>query len=90
MERNLKFLQTWSVPEFKQNNNVQDIEILQNPATGKVFFSYGAETGACSRRAKEGELTDPVVSRVCSADTGDMFYLLHQRGEGGAMRLGVL
>ena len=90
MERNLKFLQTWSVPEFKENNNVKDIDIFQNPATGKVFFVYGAESGACSKKAKRGELTDPVVSQVCSAETGDMFYLLHQRGEGGAMRIASL
>lgn len=90
MENNLKFLQTWSIPEFKQENNVADIDILQNPVTGKVFFIYGTETGACSRKAMQGQLTDPVISQVCNAETGDMFYMLHQRGEGGAIRLGRL
>ncbi len=28
--------------------------------------------------------------QVCSPDTGDMFYMLHQRGEGGAMTLATL
>lgn len=84
MERNLKFLKTMSVAEFKAQHNVEKIEVKRNEHTGKCFFVYGFETGACSRKVETGELTIPVISEVCSAETGDIFLLLHQKGEGGA------
>lgn len=90
MERNLKFLKTISVADFKVQHNVEQIEIKRNEHTGKCFFVYGFETGACSKKVETGELTIPVISEVCLADTGDMFFLLHQRGEGGAVTLSTL
>ena len=75
----LKFLETVTV-----------IEVKQNPHTGKCFFVYGCEIGAVSDKFLNGEVTNPVISQVCSPDTGDMFYMLHQRGEGGAMTLATL
>lgn len=81
----LKFLQTWSVDEFKSNNHVKEIVIKRNENTGKYFFQYGYETGACSKKVGTGELTMPVISQVCSADTGDLFFMLHQRGETGGV-----
>jgi len=90
MEKNLKFLQTWSIEEFKSTQGVDKIDILKGDVSGKAFFAFGPETGACSRKVLAGELTDPVISQVCSADTGDTFYLLHQKGEGGATLLGTL
>jgi hypothetical protein len=83
MVRDLAFIQTWSVPQFKSNNGVQTIEIKKNEKTGKYFFVYGVETGACSNKVQTGELTMPVVSQVVAAATGETFYMLHQRGEGG-------
>ncbi|WP_279130872.1 hypothetical protein [Butyricimonas virosa] len=82
MERDLKFLKTMSVAEFKALHNVEKIEVKRNEHTGKCFFVYGFETGACSRKVDTRELTQPVISEVCSADTGDTFFLLHQQGEG--------
>ena len=90
MEKNLKFLQTWSVEEFKSAQGVEKIDILKGDTSGKAFFAFGPETGACSRRALAGKLTDPVISQVCNVETGDTFYLLHQKGEGGATLLGSL
>ena len=86
----LKFLETVTVNEFKSQKCVNKIEIKQNPHTGKCFFVYGCETGAVSDKFINGEVTNPVISQVCSPDTGDMFYMLHQRGEGGAMTLATL
>jgi hypothetical protein len=86
----LKFLETLSIEEFKAKNGVVRIDVKQNPQTGKCFFVYGCETGAVSEKFLSGKITTPVISQVCSADTGDMFYLLHQRGEGGAMTLATL
>ncbi|MBQ8047005.1 MAG: hypothetical protein IJ196_03675 [Prevotella sp.] len=89
MER-LKFIETLSVAEFKAQVGVQKIEVKQNPSTGKIFFAYGCETGAVSDKFAAGQITNPVISHVCSPDTGDMFYLLHQRGESNAPTLAVL
>ena len=86
----LKFLETLSVNEFKAQKGVNKIEVKQNPSTGKCFFVYGCETGAVSDKFQHGELTEPVISQVCSPSTGDMFYMLHQKGEGGAMILATL
>lgn len=79
-----------SVAEFKALQQVEKIEIKRNEHTGKCFFVYGFETGACSKKVETGDLTMPVISEVCSAETGDMFFLLHQQGEGGATTLATL
>lgn len=86
----LTFLESWSVSQFKQNHHVEKIEIKENEATGKCFFVYGFETGACSSKVKTGELNNPVISQVCISETGEIFYLLHQKGESKAMTLAVL
>ena len=86
----LKFIETLSVAEFKAQQGVEKIEIKQNPKTGKCFFVYGIETGSVSEKFNRGELNDPVISKVVSPEDGDMFYMLHQRGEGGAPTLAIL
>ncbi len=86
----LTFLESWSVSQFKQNHHVEKIEIKKNEVTGKCFFVYGFETGACSSKVKTGEFNNPVISQVCISETGEMFYLLHQKGESKAMTLAVL
>lgn len=90
MESNLKFLKTMSVADFKAQHNVEQIEVKRNEHTGKCFFVYGFETGACSKKVKTGELTVPVISEVYLANTEDIFFLLHQKGEGGASTLATL
>lgn len=89
MEGNLKFIETWELGQFKAQQEVTKLEVKKNPHNGKIFFVYGTEVGACSRKVEEGMLTDPVVSRVCNAETGEMFMMLHQRGEGGAPTLAI-
>lgn len=87
----LKFLQTWSITDFKNNQRVQEIEIKRNESTGKCFFTYGVETGACSKKVAVGEVTMPVISQVCVPMSGEMFFLLHQKGESmGATTLAKL
>ena len=86
----LKFLETMTVEEFKSKMSVNKIEVKQNPYTGKCFFMYGCETGAVSEKFINGEITNPVISQVCSPDTGDMFYMLHQKGDGGVPTLATL
>lgn len=86
----LKFLDTWSVSQFKQNHQVGQIEIKRNEITGKCFFTFGIETGAVSKKVDTRELTNPVISQVCLPTTGEMFYLLHQKGESKAMTIATL
>ena len=86
----LKFIETLSVAEFKAQQGVEKLEVKQNPQTGKCFFVYGFETGAVSTKVKNGQLTDPVVSKVVSPEDGEVFYMLHQRGEGCAPTIAVL
>ena len=52
-----------------------------------MVFVYGNEVGAVSSRFERGGIDMPVISQVCSADTGELFFLLHQRGEGGCATL---
>lgn len=79
-----------SIAEFKAENQIDRIEVKKSGNSGKCFFSCGFDTGACSRKVESGELTNPVISEVCSADTGDIFFLLHQKGEGGASTIAFL
>ncbi|MCI1780183.1 MAG: hypothetical protein LKI53_09550 [Bacteroidales bacterium] len=82
MDRDIKFLETMSVDDFKSQYKVDKIEVKHNDRTGKFFIVFGGETGACSQKIGTGRLTDPVISEVCATDTGEKFFMLHQRGEG--------
>ena len=84
---NLRFIRTMSLDDFKNGMGIPEIEVKKNPRTGKLFFAYGNEVGAVSGRFEHGGITVPVISQVCSADTGEMFFMLHQRGEGGCATL---
>ena len=89
MER-LRFVKTMSVSDFKIGMGISEIEVKKNPHTGKLFFVFGDGIGAVSERFEEDEITSPVISQVCSSDTGEMFYLLHQMGNGGCRTLAKL
>ena len=45
MERNLKFIETMTVDQFKEMYDVDELEIKKNESTGKIFFVYGVDTG---------------------------------------------
>lgn len=82
----LDFLQSWSIEEFKAMKNAKKIEIKRNETTMKCFFTYGGGlNGAVSTRIENGVCANPVISEVCSPDTGDVFLLLHQQGEGATL-----
>lgn len=88
--QNLEFLSTVSVAEFKASKGVNKVEILKNETTGKCFFAYGRDKGAVSSKYPEKALTEPVVSQVKAPDTGEVFYLLHNKHEGGALKMATL
>lgn len=79
---NLQFVKTFTVEQFKAHTNVSKLEVKQNPKTGKLFFTYGAEVGAVSSK---GIPTHPMVSLVNGKDGS--FFILHEEGNGGAPTL---
>ena len=85
MERNLEFKETLTVEQFKSAMNVSRIDVKQNPKTNRLFFSYGAKTGAV---ASKGIPQHPMFSFVKGDPTPQnpdgTFWLLHEEGQGGA------
>lgn len=77
---NLTFNETLTVEQFKSVMQVSRIDVKQNPKTGKLFFTYGAKTGAV---AVKGIPAHPMLSNVTGND-GETFWLLHEEGQGGA------
>lgn len=83
MERNLKFLETLTVEQFKSRMQVNKLQIKQNPKTSKLFFAFGANTGAVSSK---GIPTNPMVSFV-QGDPNEQnpdgrFWMLHEEAQG--------
>lgn len=82
---NLKFLETLTVEQFKAEKRVNKILVKENPKTGKLFFTYGAKTGAV---ASKGVPSHPMISYVKGDPTlenpSGEFYLLHEEGQGEA------
>lgn len=76
----LTFISTQTVEQFKKAQGVDSIKVRQNPHTSKLFFTFGAETGAVSTK---GIPANPMISQVKGED-GICFFLLHEEGTGGA------
>ena len=76
----LVFNETLTVEQFKAQMNVSRVDVKKNPKTGKLFFTYGAKTGAV---AVKGVPAHPIFSNVTGSD-GSSFWLLHEEGQGGA------
>ena len=78
--KNLQFNETLTVEQFKAAQNVNEILVKKNPNTGKLFFQYGAKTGAVSLK---GVPQHPMISNVTTPD-GENFFLLHEEAQGSA------
>lgn len=82
-EKNLQFLETLTVEQFKSRMLVSHIDVKQNPKTGSIFFSYGAKVGAVSLK---GIPQHPMFSLVKGEPTSENpsgeFWLLHEEGQG--------
>lgn len=57
----LKFIETLTVEQFKNEAKVSRIDVKQNEVTNKLFFTYGARTGAV---AVNGVPKHPMFSLV--------------------------
>ena len=80
MDNQLIFRGTQTVEQFKKSQMVDKIQVKKNPKTNKLFFTFGAKTGAV---AVKGIPTHPMISEVETPD-GSIFFLLHEEGTGGA------
>ena len=80
MANELKFRRTQTVEQFKVEQRVDRILVKQNPKNNNLFFTFGDKTGAV---AVKGIPTHPMISEVETPD-GDVFFLLHEEGTGGA------
>ena len=85
MENNLIFNDTLTVEQFKDKFKVSRVDVKKNPNTGKLFFTFGAKTGAV---AAKGIPQRPMFSFVKGDPTPQnpdgTFWLLHEEGQGGA------
>ena len=80
MNNQLIFRETLTIEQFKAAQHVDKIQVKQNRKTNKLFFTFGAKTGAV---AVKGIPVHPMVSNVETPD-GSSFWLLHEEGRGGA------
>ena len=82
---NLVFNETLTVEQFKEAMKVSRVDVKKNPKTGKLFFTFGAKTGAV---ASKGIPQHPIFSFVKGDPTPENpsgeFWLLHEEGTGGA------
>lgn len=83
MEKNLIFNKTLTVEQFKTAQHVDMLAVKKNPYTGKLFFTFGKNTGAVATR---GIPQHPMISNVTGSD-GNSFWLLHEEGSGSAPTL---
>ena len=85
MEKNLIFNETLTVEQFKDKMKVSRVDVKKNPKTGRLFFTFGAKTGAV---ASKGIPQHPMFSFVKGDPTPQnpegTFWLLHEEGQGGA------
>ena len=70
--------ETLTVEQFKTKHLVSHIDVKQNPKTGKLFFTFGTNTGAVS---KKGIPERPMISNVTGVDDSS-FWILHEEGQG--------
>jgi len=81
MENKLKFIKTYTIEEFKEQNNGLLIKIMKSNKSGKYYFRCGNSSGAVSQHNVEEVFSNPAVSLVESLDTGEQFFLVHKKGE---------
>lgn len=84
----LKFESTYTVEQFKKEQNVDKISVRKSDTTGKLFFIFGGKTGAVSQSADFKEIAEhPMISLVEGEKTEQnpdgRFFLLHKEGNGG-------
>lgn len=83
-EKNYK--RTITVEEFKSEQNAPKLDIVRNPHTGNLFFSFGyRKSGALSDAIKEeiessGKINSQVLMSLTETDEGNDLWILHRKG----------
>ena len=72
--KELTFLATVSVAEFKAAQGVAKLDVIKNPHTGKNFFVCGSTTGAV---AKQVDFAIPCSVSRCVDANGVEIHILH-------------
>jgi len=78
----MKFISTQSIADFKSSCKSDELQVIKNPHTEKLFFTCGNTTGKVSTKG----YNKPVVS-LCEVDNvtegtvGEQFYMLHSASE---------
>lgn len=92
-ERNLEFMETVTIEQFKAAAKCALISVITSPKTGKHFMvnEAGASLGAVATKvAQEGPTKPLVISKVQDKDEQKPFFMLHFKGEGGSTPLFTL
>jgi hypothetical protein len=85
----LRFLSTVTVDEFKAEQGIDRIDIFRHEKSGKNFFAYGNERGAVYSKYPSEPLKEPMISHVETSE-GEKFFMLHNKGDGGATKMATL
>lgn len=82
-ENKFNAIETLTVEQFCAKQMVEYIDVLPNPKTGKLFFTFGSKVGAVS---KKGCPTNPMLSSFPVEKTKEnpdgILWVLHEQGQG--------
>ena len=91
-EGNFSFVETFTVEQFLEEENVDKIQVKQVTKDGALFFTYGAKTGPCAKTVPERPMVSHVIGKAKDRNTkeyipgmAEHMYLLHNEGEGKAL-----
>ncbi len=80
------FIDTFTVPQFKDEVGATALNLVRSPKTDKYFLAdeAGNSVGAVSKKiAKASDLEPDCVVSLVKGDDGKEFYIMHNQGEGG-------
>lgn len=80
-EKTFRFLHTWEIEAFRKVHPLGEMQIVRNPKTGKHFFVFEGVRGTITRGYPTEPLDHPVISEILNRETGETFFLLHNRPE---------
>ena len=91
-ENNLVFGNKMEVAEFKAKMGIDRIDIIKNPHTGKLFFTYGKTIVDGVAKDKTGIVPlagipeDPVITEMLDDNGNIATYMLCKRGKSNVVQ----
>ena len=89
--KDLKYLTTQTVIDFKQANGGNAIQLIHNPKNGNLFFNCGALVGAVSTKLTEDVLknipAEELRISLVEGTNGAQFNMLHKASENNVIRV---